>query len=77
MLDSFENTTFKPITDKLVIPQSLANFKSCLPLVSRNSAKSADLGNIAPSGIGGPNGGTSFERDTARLKQKKEKYQEV
>ena len=42
-----------------------------LPLASRNSAKSADLGNIAPSGIGGPKGGTSFERDTARLKIKK------
>ena len=42
-----------------------------LPLASRNSAKSADLGNMAPSGIGGPKGGTSFERDTARLKIKK------
>ncbi len=38
--------------------------------MSRNSAKSADLGNIAPSGIGGPKGGTSRERDTAKLQGK-------
>ena len=41
-----------------------------VPLARRKSAKSLDLGNLAFSGMVGPNGGTSLERVTATLGNK-------
>lgn len=43
-----------------------------LPLTRRNSRKSSDRGNVAPSGIKGPKQGTFFDLDTAMLNEKKQ-----
>ena len=40
-----------------------------LPFVRRNSANSGERLNMDPSGIGGPNTGTSLDRETAKLKE--------
>jgi hypothetical protein len=39
-------------------------------LARRKSAKTSDFGKLAPSGIGGPNTGTSFDLVTATLLKK-------
>ena len=47
--------------------QLCQNKPHLLPFVSRKSAKAFCLPNLAPAGMFGPNGGTSFERLTATL----------
>ena len=39
------------------------------PFVSRNSLNSTEFVKTAPSGMAGPNVGTSLERDTAMLQE--------
>lgn len=44
-----------------------AAFSALITLASRKSLNTADLGNVTPLGMGGPNGGTSLDLETATL----------
>lgn len=46
-----------------------AAFSALMTLASRKSRNTDDLGNVTPSGIGGPKEGTSLERVTATLQR--------
>lgn len=50
-----------------MIPSLVFNQGGYVPLLKRKSENSCDLGNIIPSKMAGPNGGTSFDRVTAML----------
>lgn len=44
-----------------------AAFSALITLAKRKSLKTADLGKVTPLGMGGPNGGTSFDLETPTL----------
>lgn len=44
-----------------------AAFSALITLAKRKSLKTADLGKVTPLGMGGPNEGTSFDRETPTL----------
>lgn len=48
-----------------------AAFSPLMTLASRKSLKTADFGKVTDLGIGGPNGGTSLDLDTATLEKNK------
>lgn len=53
----------------LVTLLNLVKCEDVVPLVRRNSLNSVELVKTGPSGMAGPNVGTSFERDTAMLQK--------
>lgn len=52
-----------------------AAFSALITLAKRKSLKTADLGKVTPLGMGGPNGGTSFDRETPTLEIERKKNQ--
>lgn len=54
-----------------------AAFSALMTFAKRKSRNTADLGKVTPLGIGGPNGGTSFDLETPTLREEKEKQVEL
>ena len=54
-----------------------AAFSALITFAKRKSRNTADFGKVTALGIGGPNGGTSFDLETPTLREEKEKQDEL